>query len=64
MVLINAIKEQQAQIEEQQGQLKEQQNQSVQQQEQLKQQQSQIESLKKLVCQAHPEAEVCKASGK
>jgi len=43
MVLINAIKEQQAQIE---------------------QQQNQIESLKKLVCLAHPDAEVCKAGGK
>jgi len=52
-VLINAVKEQQAQIEQQQNQLK-------QQQDGLKQQQSQIESLKKLVCLDHPQAEVCK----
>ncbi|MBA3323605.1 MAG: hypothetical protein H0T45_19460, partial [Pyrinomonadaceae bacterium] len=43
VVLINAVKEQQTQIE---------------------QQQKQIESLKQIVCLAHPDAEVCKAGGK
>lgn len=46
VVLINAIKQQQAQI---QGQA-----------EQIKQQQLQINSLKSLVCLDHPNAEVCK----
>ena len=46
VVLINAIKQQQQQIE--------------QQQDRLKQQQSQIEGLKKLVCLDHPNADVCK----
>jgi len=41
--MLNAIKEQQTQIE---------------------QQQKQIESLKQIVCLAHPDAEVCKAGGK
>jgi len=41
--MLNAIKEQQAQIE---------------------QQQKQIEGLKQIVCLAHPDAEVCKATGK
>ena len=46
VVLINAIKQQQAQIEQQQTQ--------------IKQQQQQIESLKKIVCLDHPNAEICK----
>ena len=41
--MLNAIKEQQTQIE---------------------QQQKQIESLKQIMCLAHPDAEVCKATGK
>jgi len=64
VVLINAIKEQQAQIEQQQGQIKLQQNQFGQQQEQIKLQQNQIESLNKLVCSVHPDAAVCQAGGK
>jgi hypothetical protein len=53
VVLINVIKEQQAQIEAQ-GQ------QARQQAEQIKQQQQEIAALKKLVCLDHPEAEMCK----
>jgi len=30
----------------------------------IEQQQKQIESLKQIVCLAHPDAEVCKAGGK
>jgi hypothetical protein len=45
VVLINAVREQQTQIEEQQLQ--------------LKQQQSQIDGLKMLVCLDHPKATVC-----
>ncbi len=53
IVLINAIKEQQAQIEEQRQQAK-------QQVEQMKLQQREIAALKKLVCLDHPEDEMCK----
>jgi hypothetical protein len=52
-VLVNAVKEQQAQIEAQQQQLKDQQT-------QLEKQQVMIEGLKKLLCGQNPEAEVCK----
>ena len=48
VVLINAVKEQQAQIE--------------QQQQQLRQQRTLIDGLRKLVCQNNPHAEVCKGS--
>jgi hypothetical protein len=48
IVLINAVKEQQAQIE--------------QQQQQLRQQQTLIDGLRKLVCQHNRRAEVCKRS--
>jgi Chaperone of endosialidase len=46
VALVNAIQQQQAQIAEQGAQLNRQQN--------------EIESLKRLVCQDHPQAEVCK----
>ena len=46
IVLINAIKEQQAQVGQLQGQ--------------LKGQQALIENLRKLVCSQNPQAEVCK----
>lgn len=47
VVLLNAVKEQQAQIEQQQNL--------------IRQQQQQLESLKKLVCLEHADAEICKA---
>src|SRR6266536_1790699 len=50
--MLNAVKEQQAQITEQQEQIKK-------QQDALKQQQSQIEVLKKVICLDHPHADVC-----
>ncbi len=53
VVMVNAIKEQQTQLEQQQDKVK-------QQQDQIAQQQILIEGLKKLVCQDHPDAEVCK----
>ncbi len=53
VVLLNAVKEQQSQIEGQEEQIKK-------QQEQLKVQQLQIDALKKLVCQSNSQAEVCK----
>jgi len=52
-VLIKAIKEQQTQIKTQQTSIQ-------QQQEQLKQQQTQIDSLRKMVCLDHPNAEFCR----
>jgi hypothetical protein len=51
-VLVNAVKEQQAQIEQQQKQLKT-------QQEQFKQQQAELAQLKQLLCAAQPQAAVC-----
>jgi hypothetical protein len=53
VVLINVVKEQQAQIEEQRRQ-------ASRQAEQIKAQQKEIAALKKLVCLDHPEAEMCK----
>ena len=67
VVLINAVKEQQAQIEKQQEQLTRQQEQITQQHRQAKQQraafaaqQQQIEALKKLVCRTHRRASLCR----
>ena len=51
--MLNAVKEQQAQISEQQEQIKK-------QQDALKQQRGQIELLKKLICSNHPNADACK----
>ena len=59
-VLVNAVKEQQGQIETQQTQLKQQQAQIETQQLQLKQQQTVIDGLKKLLCQQNPDADVCR----
>jgi hypothetical protein len=53
VVLINVVKEQQAQLEEQRQQ-------SRQQAEQIEAQRKEIAALKKLVCLNHPEAEMCK----
>ncbi|MDQ4122266.1 MAG: tail fiber domain-containing protein [Acidobacteriota bacterium] len=51
-VLVNAVKEQNAQIEKQNEQIQA-------QQEQIKRQQHQIEALKKLVCRTNAQADVC-----
>jgi Chaperone of endosialidase len=59
-VLVNAVKEQQGQIETQQSQLKQQQAQIEAQQQQLKQQQTVIDGLKKLLCQQDPDADICR----
>ncbi len=56
IVLINAIREQQAQIKEQRAQIEEQQ-QAI---ETLKQRQQEFDSLRALVCADHPAADVCK----
>ncbi len=53
VVLLNAVKEQQAQIERQ--------NEVIEKQaEQLRQQQAQLDALKKLVCAEKPETELCR----
>ncbi|MDQ4122234.1 MAG: tail fiber domain-containing protein [Acidobacteriota bacterium] len=71
IVLLNAVKEQQVQIEEQKSQLLKQQERDKAQQEQIQHQQRQIEQqqividgLKKLLCQQNPQAEVCKKENK
>jgi hypothetical protein len=60
ILLINAVKEQQAQIERQQQQIKQAEATNQQQQQQLKRQQGELDGLKKLVCLDHPNAEVCR----
>ena len=59
-VLVNAVKEQQTQIDAQQIQLKQQQAQLESQLQQLKQQQILIIGLKNLVCQQNPQADICR----
>ncbi len=58
-VLVNAVNEQQEQVQKQRAQLEQQQKQTKQLQEQLKQQQQQIDVLKRLVCLQNLQAEVC-----
>jgi polyhydroxyalkanoate synthesis regulator phasin len=67
VVLINAIKEQQSQIENQQGQIKRQQDQIKLQNEEARQQraavavqQQQLDALKKLVCHSHRRTSGCR----
>jgi len=60
VALVNAVKEQQGQIEAQQTQLKQQQAQIEAQQQQLKKQQTLIDGLKKLFCQQDPKSEICR----
>jgi chromosome condensin MukBEF ATPase and DNA-binding subunit MukB len=55
VVLINAIKQQQEQIERYETRLAE-------QQERLDRQQNEIESLKRLVCASYPQADACTPS--
>ena len=57
VVLINAIKEQQAQINQQHGQIKQQQ----QEIETLKQRQREVGALKAIVCADQPAAAICKS---
>ena len=52
-VLVNAVKEQQTEIESQGKQIAE-------QQKQIQSQQKRIDALTKLVCESHPDVEVCK----
>jgi hypothetical protein len=60
VVLINAVKEQQAQIEDQRTLIQSQQKLLETQQRQLEQQQKQFEALKGLVCSMNANAEICK----
>jgi len=53
VVLVNAVREQQVQIEKQQQQL-------TRQQTQLEQQRLQIENLKTLICLEHADTDVCR----
>jgi hypothetical protein len=59
-LFINAFKEQQSQIESQQALIQQQQQRERGQQEMLANQQRQIDALKKLVCQSHRKAAVCR----
>lgn len=58
-VLVNAVKEQQTQIEVQQTQLTQQRAAIEAQDQQLRQQQITIDGLKKLLCNQNPKADVC-----
>jgi type III secretory pathway lipoprotein EscJ len=53
VVLVNAVREQQDQIEKQQQQI-------TRQQAKLEQQRLQIENLKKLICLEHTDTDVCR----
>ena len=53
VVLINAVKEQQTQIETQEQKIN-------QQQDQIQRQQQQIDALVKIICSTNPQAEICK----
>ncbi len=59
VVLVNAVKEQQAQIESQKKQIDAQTALIQQQQERLDKQQSEIEALKAVVCSQNPTAKIC-----
>ena len=60
VVLVNAVKEQQSQIESQQKQIKTQQAEIDMQQKQAKAQQSEIDALRSLVCARNRRAKVCR----
>ena len=60
-VFINAFKEQQEQIKERERQAAIQQQQIEQYRKQLARQQEELDNLKRIVCLAHPKADVCKA---
>lgn len=59
VVLLNAVKEQQAQIKKQTEMIQRQQNELHTQGQLIKQQQSQLASLKRVVCKSHPKARNC-----
>jgi hypothetical protein len=59
-VLVNAVKEQQTQIEAQKKQLDEQNELIKRQSEELERQKTEFEALKKLVCADNPAAEICR----
>src|SRR6185295_12638631 len=60
VVLINAVKEQQAQIEDQRTLIQSQQKSLETQQRQIEQQQRQVDALKTLVCSMKASADICK----
>ena len=60
VVLVNAVNEQQAEIERQKQQIQRQDEKIVEQGRQIGEQQRQLEDLKKLVCLSNPQADVCK----
>jgi hypothetical protein len=60
VVLVNAVGEQQTQIESQQKQIDSQAETIRQQQERLDKQQSEIEALKAIVCAANKTAQICR----
>ncbi|HLM01037.1 MAG TPA: tail fiber domain-containing protein [Pyrinomonadaceae bacterium] len=62
--LVNAVNEQQAQIEAQNAQIRQQQTVIENQGRHLKLQQQQIDALKKLACGQNPSAELCRSSEK
>ncbi len=61
-VLVNAVKEQQAQIEAQRQQLRDRERQAAWQQQQLQQQQQEIAVLKQWFCRTHPKAALCQSA--
>jgi len=60
IILINAVKEQQTQIEQQRKQFKQQQEQIERERAANATQQQQLNALKALVCRSHRSASVCK----
>jgi peptidoglycan hydrolase CwlO-like protein len=60
VVLINAVKEQQAQIEDQRTLIESQQKSLETQQRQIEQQQRQVDALKRLVCSMNGSADICR----
>lgn len=59
VVLVNAVNEQQTQIESQQKQIDEQKGIIKRQEAEIKKQRAEFEALKKLVCSQNPTAEIC-----
>jgi len=64
VVLVNAVNEQQLQIESQQKQNEAQQKQIDEQKALIEKQQTEIEALKELVCSQNPTAKICVATEK